>query len=237
MDAFLCLLLGTLDSFCNFVLMFKIFRFPITEYKFEILISAILISFVSYLDRMILGIPDWDMAIQFSIYVVLLMYLFKINFPYAIDFASIGYLAFVCVQFTIYPLLLTTHIVSLDDSQQLTGVGTYVIQITSELSCYLIGFLLWRFNLGFSHISRPPHDGFLRYNISGAKTIGLLTNIIAALVVCSTMYWVLNYHAGVYIVIPSVLVALAILIYLSYRKEFGYDRPTSIELRSVDKRK
>lgn len=234
MDIFLYLVFGALDSLCNFVLMFKIFRFPIREYKYEIFLSTILITLVSYVNRMILNIPDWDMAIQFFLYVNLLIYLFKVNLPYAIDLSSIGYLTFVGVQFTIYPLLVASNIVSFNDAHELTGQGTYIIQISSELTCYLIGYLLWKFNFGFSHISRPPHDGFLRYNISGTKNIGLLTNIIAALIVCSTMHWVLNYHAGVYIVIPSVIGSLLILFYLSYRKDIGYDRTPIIKLGSVD---
>ncbi|UKS25061.1 hypothetical protein LOZ80_26140 [Paenibacillus sp. HWE-109] len=236
MEIFLYLLLGALDSLCNFVLMFKIFRFPINEYKYEILLSTIILTFVSYANRMIFNIPDWDMAIQFLLYIVLLMYLFKVNLSYAIDLSSIGYLAFVGIQFTIFPILEFANIVSFNDAHELTGSGTYVIQITSQIICYFVGYLLWKCNFGFSHISKPPHDGFLRYNISGTKTLGLFTNSIAALIVCSTMYWVLNYHAGVYIVLPSVIGALLILFYLSYRKDFGYDRTTVVEVGAMDKK-
>jgi hypothetical protein len=169
---------------------------------------------------MVLDIPGWDMTLQFIAYIALLMSLFRVSLPHAINLSAIGYLAFVGIQFIIYPLLLAVGFVTINDAQELTGVGTYTIQITSEVACYLVAFLIWKFNFGFSHVSVPPHDRFTIFRIKGSK-FAYLSNIAGVLAVCSTMYWVLNFVNGQYVVMISVWAALMILLYLSHRRDYG----------------
>ncbi|MFB7817379.1 hypothetical protein ACFC0X_24820 [Paenibacillus chitinolyticus] len=221
MNTFLYIFLGMLDSLSSFVLMFAIFSFPLRQYFKEVAAASLFISLVSYLNRNVLSIQNWDMAVQFFFYIAILVVIFKVALPYAIDLASVGYLTFIGIQFIVYPLLLLTPIVSTNDAQELTGFGTSIIQITTDVVCYLVAFLIYRFNLGFSHISWPPHDSFLLYKLKGVKLFWSIVSTLAALAICSTMYWILNYHNGIYIVIPTVLGSLALLLYFSYRRDYG----------------
>ncbi|WP_144028820.1 hypothetical protein [Paenibacillus tyrfis] len=222
MSTFLYFLFGLLDSIAVFILIFKTFRWPIRQYWIEILISGGLISFLSYVNRIIFHIPNWDMTLQFIAYISLLMWMFRVNLPNAINLAAIGYLAFVGIQFIVYPLLLELGIVNVDDAQELTGFGTYIIQVSSEIACYSVSYLIWKLNIGFSYVSQPPHDRFTFFKIKGNK-FAYISNVIAVLVVCSTMYWVFNYVHGQFVVLGSVWGALVILLVLSYRRDYGYD--------------
>ena len=220
MDVFLYILFGFFDVIAILVLIYKIFRFPLWEDTFKLIMIGIILSVVSYIDRFLLNIAFYDMAIQFILYVIFFRYLIKMRLFESLSIVSIGYCSFVGVQFIVYPLLLTSGIVTIDDAQELTNLGTYIIQSSTEVVCYIIGFLLYRFNMGFSYIFVPPHDLLIRNKKNKTHTLIMIANTLGILAVCSTMYWVLNFASAIYIVLPSVMGSLIILIYLSHRRDY-----------------
>ncbi|HEY0828337.1 MAG TPA: hypothetical protein VGE40_09595 [Bacilli bacterium] len=222
MDIFMYLLLGFLDVMAILVLIFKIFRFPFWEYAKKLAIIGVTLSVVSYINRYWLDIASYDMAIQFTLYILFFRYLIKIRLFDSLSIVAIGYCSFVAIQFIIYPALLMSGTVTIDDAKGLTNLGLYIIQISTEISCFLIGYLLYRFNMGFSYIFAPPHDMYIRHKKSTIRTLIASATVIGILVICSTMYWVLNFASAVYIVLPSAIGSVLILIYLSYRRD--YDR-------------
>lgn len=219
MDTFYYLLLGLFDIVAVFALFFKIYRWPFWKYKKEIFIISGLLSAISWIDRMVLEISDYDAAIQYFLIIISLRYIFIVKWNNAFTLATIGYLTFVCTQNIVFYSLLNTGLVGIFDAQLPQGYGTYMIQIVNDLVDLIICLLLFFGGYGFSYITEPPHE--MRYRVKGThtnKTIAVI-NIIAAVVFTSTMYWISSYHNHIYIIVISTLIALIILVALSQRRD------------------
>lgn len=219
-NVFFYLLFGVLDVIAMIAPTFKIYRFPFWEYFKHILMIAICLSFASFVTRYLMEVPQLDMPIQFLLYVIFYRYLIKIKLYYAVPLAAIGYLFYAVIQFTIIPISLYFGIVNPTDLTQTTGIGTYLIQLFSDAASYVISFLIYLFGLGFSHVIRPPHDVQIDV-VDNYYKLHVTANIVGTLVICTTMYWLFNFHNSFIIVLPTSSAALAILIFLSYRKDFG----------------
>ncbi|MNI06773.1 hypothetical protein D3C73_597650 [compost metagenome] len=220
MDIFLYVFFGFFDVIAILALIFKIYRFPFFEYTKKLVIIGLTLSIVSYFNRCVIDIANYDMIVQFILYILFFRYLIKVRLYRAFSLATTGYLAFDGIQFTVYPLLMSSGIVTTNDAQELTGLGTYMIQSSTEIMCFLVAYLLYKFNLGFSFISVPPHDMYIKSKNNQTEKIIFISNIVAATVISSIMYWILNFHAHVYIVLPAVAVSLFLLIYFTNRRDF-----------------
>jgi hypothetical protein len=221
MENVIYLSLGILDSFAILALALRIYRFPFWEYFKEICLIAALASGTSFFVRVILSMPALDMAVQYMLYVLLLRYIIHIRFFPALLIAAVGYLSFTGVQFIVYPTLILTNVVTFNDAKELEGVGTYLIQISSEAASYLVCWLLYKLNLGYACFPRPPHEIQLKDKMTGTNLHLMLSTLLAVTVIFSTLYWILNYHAHIFIVLPTVAAALCLLLYLSQRKDYG----------------
>lgn len=219
MDIFLYLFFGLLDVLAILALIYKIYRFPFFDYFKKLLIIGLILSTVSYFNRYVFDFADYDMIVQFALYILFFRYLIKIRFNRAFSLAAIGYLAFTGIQFIVYPLLMSSGIVTTNDAQELSGFGTYLIQFSSEFMSFIVAYLLYKFNLGFSFISEPPHDMYIKQKYNKTEKSILFSNILSTLVISSIMYWILNYHAHVYIVLPTVVFSLSLLIYFTNRRD------------------
>ncbi len=222
MDIFMYLLLGFLDVMAILVLIFKVFRFPFWEYAKKLTVIGVTLSVVSYFNRFWLDIASYDTVIQFILTIIFFRYLIKLRIFESISIVAIGYGTFIGTQLLVYSALQLSGIVTLADAQGLTNLGTYIIQLSTQLTCYAVGFLFYRFNMVFSYIFAPPHDMHIRRKKSTIGKLIAAANVIGILAVCSMMYWVLNNESAMYIVLPSVLGSLLLLIYLSHRRD--YDR-------------
>jgi hypothetical protein len=219
MDILLYLFFGFLDVLAVLALIFKVYRFPFFEYFKKIVIIGLTLSAVSYLNRYIFNLSSYDMIIQLILYILFFRYLIKIRFNRSFSLSAIGYLAFAGIQITVYTLLMSSGIVTMNDAQELTGMGTYIIQLSTELMCFILAYLMYKFNLGFSFISVPPHDMHIKLRYNKTEKIILFSNVLSTLVISSIMYWILNYHAHVYIVMPTVAFSLFLLIYFTNRRD------------------
>ncbi|WP_282939498.1 hypothetical protein [Paenibacillus sp. RC67] len=219
LQTFLYFLLGFLDVIAILALIFKTFRWPFWEYWPQLTIIGSVLSIASYLNRMVLDIPSYDLAIQFSLCILLLRFLVKVRFVHAIDVSAIGYLAFNGILILVYFGLLHSGLVTTDDAQQPANWGTFIIQLSCELASYTTAYLLYRFHYGFSFIMRPPHNLYLNRNVSGFKKIKTIVNTIGILTVFVSVYWVLNYQESLSILLLIIIMSLAILVYLSYKRD------------------
>ncbi|HEY0828339.1 MAG TPA: hypothetical protein VGE40_09605 [Bacilli bacterium] len=225
MDIFLYLLFGFLDVIAILALIFKIFSFPFFKYAKEITIIGVTLSIVSYFNRFWLDLIPFDPAIQLFIMIIFFRYLIKLRLFESLSTVSIGSCSFIGIQVIVYLILLNTGVVTLNDAQSLTNLGTYIIQISTHLSCYLISFVLYRFNLGFSHIYSPPHDIHIRYRKTTLQKLTIFASVIGIIAVSCVLYWIFNYASGAYIILLSVLGSLIVLIYLSYLSDYTRETP------------
>lgn len=219
MNTALYLLLSLIDSLVVIMFMFKLYRFPLIEYTKEVLICTFTITVTSYLMRMTFELAAFDPVVQALLYMLWLRFVIKIRWPYAQLLSVTGLLGTMAIQLGVYLGLLAIGVVSFFDAQQATGLGTYVIQISGQISGVLISFLLYRFNSGFSFITAPPHDLFIRDNIKATTVIALF---VANVVLYSTMYWILNSH--VMYLFPIVTLTFIVLYYISYKRDNNHDR-------------
>ncbi|UKS30211.1 hypothetical protein LOZ80_15225 [Paenibacillus sp. HWE-109] len=217
-DSLLNVFFGTLDSLATLVLIYKIFRWPFWRSFNKLIVIAVVISLVSFINRTVLGLAEFDTAIQFVLYIVALRFIIRVSTDYAFSLTAIGYVTFLLIQFIVYPTLLASGIVTMDDAEAINGLGTYIIQIATELVCYAVAFVLYRFGLGFTYVDIPPHD---EYGTQRRSKLDLFANILGSVAVATFMYWILNYQTHILIIIPLLAVSLALLLYISSRKEYG----------------
>jgi hypothetical protein len=218
LNSFLNVFFGTLDSLATFVLIYKIFRWPFWRDFNKLLILAVIIALVSFADRTVLGLAEFDTAIQFVLYVLFLRYIIKVGFCDAALLSAIGYNSFLLIQLIVYPALLASGIVSTSDAEVASGFGTFIIQASTEISCFIVAALLYVFRLGFAHVDLPPHDA---YAIQSCTKLDWIANVIGAIAVMSFTYWLLNHVSNITLMIPVLAVTLAFLLYLSRRKDYG----------------
>ncbi|MFB0841744.1 MULTISPECIES: hypothetical protein [Paenibacillus] len=212
MEDILYIAFSILDSLAALFLMFRIFRFPFKEYIKETIAIATIISLESYFVRVVIKLPDLDPIIQAWIYVIALRFICKFSWRRAQVVSLIGYLGFMAIQLSSFLILDLLDIVVYADTQLLGGLGTYLIQITSEILCFIIGWLIYR--NGFSFMPRPPHDLRINEKISGTNWFIL---ILGNVVIYVTLYWILNFHS--ILIIPVVILTYAILLFYYREKD------------------
>lgn len=217
-DSLLNVFFGTLDSLATLALIFKIFRWPFWRMFNRSIIIAVIIALVSFADRTVFDIPEFDTAIQLVLYIVLIRYILKVATFYACPLTTIGYVSFLLIQFIVYPTLLATGAVTTNDAQEISGFGTYLIQFSTEITCFAVAYVLHILRLGFSYVDIPPHD----FYVANRKTkLDIVGNILGSVAVASFMYWLLNFEHNIAIILTLLSVSFVFLLYLSLRKDYG----------------
>lgn len=218
MDFFLYFVLGIMDILAVFALSFKIFRLPYFENFRDFLIVAVFVNSISYVLRVILELPFLDPPFQLFVFVLFLRYRIKFRLSSAILLAVIGNACFNSIQFILYNILNATGFLTRADALSTSAVGTYTLQFVNDLSCYLIGFLLYRSGLGFAFISAPPHDLSYKDKIINRPIFAFL--IICSALVCLTIVFI-DFFIDYFIYVSLLYVAaLSVLIYFAYRKDY-----------------
>ncbi|MGG0753012.1 hypothetical protein [Brevibacillus laterosporus] len=222
MDTFLYIILGSIDILAILVLGFKAFRFPLT-YKKELLIMSLTASLVSYLNRVILDIPNIDGLVQYTILVLFLRYMLKVRLFDGIVLATVGYLGFFIVQYSTYLVLLWTGIVSFSDGQALANLGTYIIQLTTHLFVFLAAWLIYRYNHGFSFIMVPPQDVHIRTNMTMLRVLIMVLVFLSTGTFLFVTNWLISYDGNPTSLIPVFILYLVILLKLLEKKDMTND--------------
>lgn len=218
LSAVLYLGLGVFDALSVLVLALKMYRLPLWEYRYRLLGVSALISAVSYLNRIVLGIPGWDMIIQIVLFILFFRYAMQIKVFYSALIVSAGFNAYILLQLLVFYAFVFTGSMTYSVIYQSEGGGIQLIQIITILLAYLFAGGMKLFNQGFSFIISPPHD----FNIKEAYTQGangsLLVAVILALILGSLALVVaINYNTYLLILSSGILFGLSY--YLSYRKE------------------
>ncbi|ATO50097.1 hypothetical protein BrL25_14035 [Brevibacillus laterosporus DSM 25] len=218
MDTFMYIILGIIDILSILVLSFKVFRFPLI-YKKEFLIISTTASLVSYLNRVILEIPNVDGWVQYSILVLFFRYMLKVRLFDSTILATVGYLGFNIVQYSTYVVLLWTGVVSFADGQALVNLGTYIIQLTTHIFVFLAAWLIYRYNHGFSFIMVPPHDVHIRTKMTPLKFLIMIMVFLSTVTILFVTNWMLTFNGNPTSLIPVFILYLVILLKLLEKKE------------------
>ncbi|TVX93070.1 hypothetical protein [Paenibacillus agilis] len=156
--------LSVLDALAVNLLILKLYRLPVRKYIFQILIFCGIIAIVSFTMRIAVGQPEWDLPIQFVLFLLFYRYTLKYRMHLSAFILGSGWSAYISLQMIIYHLTswagLSNNTVIFDTA----GLSVYIIQISSITVALLISLFLWVTGRGFSFILVPPHDFFFKEN-------------------------------------------------------------------------
>lgn len=216
MAALIYVLLGMLDIFLIITLIFKVFRWPLTQYIKEILIIAVICSAESYVSRIVLGIPEVDLFLQNILILFLMKYLMKMNFYYSMTLSVIGSFMYSEIAYAAYNVFDLIQI-RMDVSNPMSS-GVYSMQVFIQAIAALFAFLLYKFNLGFSFVAVPPHDSKRRF--SPKEKLNLIVSSLAVICIFLTVHVAIHYGAfGINAIMALELFALVILLYIARKQD------------------
>ncbi|WP_218095824.1 hypothetical protein [Paenibacillus solanacearum] len=218
MEQVLFLILGTFDVLVTLSLIFIMFRWPFFSYIKECILIALLCSIESFITRMVLHIPEWDMVGQFTIIVLSLRFIIKVNPYHSLTLALVGTLAYSEFVIIVFMLLDSLGIVTSNVAMQSSGLGIFTFQFICECTGALISFLIYKFNLGFSYVAVPPHERIRK--LTKREKITLTFHSIAVLLLTSVMFWIINFGGVGYKVVLVGLLTLVAVLYLAYKEEY-----------------
>ncbi|MFN0222143.1 hypothetical protein [Paenibacillus sp. KR2-11] len=217
MSFILYLLFGFLELLSIFALMTKAFRFPFLEYIKETMLVAVIATALSYFIRVYFGFfQGLDTIAQLILYILFFRYFMKIKYWRAL-IVSLTYIGYVVLVLVVYGLYVSTGLIEEEVLNAPNSLSAYFIQFTSSSVAFLIAFLIYRLNLGFSFISVPPHDFLIKNKIKKHDIILLTAILMTAIVIFIGLFLLLNDKAIASI--PILLVLYIILIYIAYRRD------------------
>ncbi|MGE5703198.1 MAG: hypothetical protein ACM32O_11770 [Clostridia bacterium] len=216
MGMVLYILMGFLDVMAVLTLVFKLFRFPIGEYRKEFVNIALTLSCSSYILRDVLGVPDVDMSIQFILFALFFRYLLRFRTFETLMLTTIGFLGFSLVQLVMIPLMSTIGIISLSDLELSHGSGIFLFQLITDLMVFLISYLLYKFHLGFSFVMCPPHEVTFKSRYDLLSLSGIMAGSLG---IFAAMYIAMNYFERIHILTVTMLISFLLLIVASHKKE------------------
>lgn len=218
MDSILYIALGALDIMAILILTLRVFRWPFVAFWPELAGISVICAMEPYISRLVLHIPEWDMILQNLLLVILLRYVVKVNFYYALTLSIVGSLVYSEVAYAVFHMLIFTGFITATAAP--TSSETYTMQLINQALAFLIAWLMYKLNLGFSYVSVPPHDSKKR--MTGREKIQFTINIMAVIFIFLTMYLFLRYgELGTGVIMLLDLIALVTLLLLARRQDYA----------------
>ncbi|TPG72894.1 hypothetical protein EEL31_00385 [Brevibacillus laterosporus] len=118
---------------------------------------------------------------------------------------------------SIYILLLTDAIRH-NILEQFQEVGTYLLQILSDLLIFFIAWMIKVLNMGYSFIIQPPHNTAYKTKMTKLTVLIIAAIVLAAFVLISLLYVLIVNQERPYVILTYVLIPLAILLWLLRRE-------------------
>lgn len=218
MDTFFFFIFSILDALAILILGFKIYRFPLKDYIWELFVFTVIIAFVSYYNRLVLEFPVIDPVVQLLLYIAFFRLILKTRMLYSLLISITGYLAFIVIQLILIFTLNILSIFPLDAIENQTGLDVNMLQVLTELLSFTIAFMLYKLNGGFSFIIRPPHT-FIREKITKTKLKIYLVIIFSLGIFIFITYWHLQIEAKLMLVILFALIGFLALILIAYKRD------------------
>lgn len=220
LSSFLYILIGVFDVLAVFVLIMKLYRLPIIYDLKYIIGFCVISSTISYVIRIQLQSTWLDMPVLIIMLLVFYRVFLKVKFIYAALIVSAGINAYVLIQLAV--IMLFTSLINFDDTvvAQSQTLQIQIIQVTSILCAYLIGWLLYHFEWGFSFIPMPPHEFSIKTVYRKNKTM-ILTATIGLVFLSLALTLLINSHQ--LLLIPASVVIFGVSYYFSYKRDISYD--------------
>ncbi|OME55095.1 hypothetical protein [Paenibacillus odorifer] len=191
LDTTTYILLGIFDATTAVLLILKLYMLPVKEYRFRIISFAILIALFSFMMRMVLNAPKFDLPSQYILFVFFLRFGMQIKTHIASFIAGAGLCAYAIIQMTIFYVYDWMDLIHVGILRENNGLYLYFFQISCIAITLFLSILLSKFNFGFSFIIKPPHDFFSKENYLTRRNVMLLLGSIASLLTISVTVFLL----------------------------------------------
>ncbi len=179
-DFILFMVFSIMETMAMYYLMFRLFKFDMSPVS--IVFASAVASFISYTNRNVYEIQSLDVLVQIFLMFMFVWLLFKTHIFYAAIMTCTVYVGYVILQITYYFLL---NGVGLFDSRLpiSSAVGTYLLQIITACTTFLLGLWVKRNRKGFDFVPHSPYEVvkmnkinivFLGLNLLSVSTLSLL---------------------------------------------------------------
>lgn len=179
------IVIGVFDALAALILPLALYMLPIKDYKYKIIIFAVLISLVSFIMRVVLNVPSLDLPLQYIMFVLFLRLSLKIKVHWAAFILGAGLSAYATLQMAVFYVYNFIGVMQVSALKENTTLQVFLLQGTSILIVYLFaGYLKLRCT-GFSFISAPPHDFIWKenYNTKENKMV-IMSVLFSAITIC-----------------------------------------------------
>lgn len=214
LDFVLYMIFSVVESSALFYFAFKVFKIDL--YGKEILFAGLIMAFFSHTIRTVYHLSELDAIVQYTLVFCFLWQLFRIHIFYAAIMTGMAYQTYMLIQSLLFLLLGITRASSYD--WPVTSANAYILQVSTALIIFLVGFYIGKRRKGFDFIPDKP---------AGKLTIGYREKVLFALsfpsiFVVVLMLYLFNELSSYFIFIP-ILYALILYsyLYLSRQKDWG----------------
>ncbi|OBZ18901.1 hypothetical protein A8L34_04955 [Bacillus sp. FJAT-27264] len=214
LDFVLFMFFSVIESSALFYFAFKVFKIDL--YIKEMIFAGFIMAFFSYTIRIVYGLDEIDILVQYLLVFCFLWQLFRIHIFYAAIMTGMAYQTYMLIQSLVYLILNRTLITTLHVPTN--SIRTYFLQCLSALLVFSIAFYVGKKRKGFDFIPDKP-DG--KINISRSEKI-LFTLSFPSITMVVLMLYLFNNTSPYFSLMPLFYaIILYSYLYLSRKKNLG----------------
>jgi hypothetical protein len=219
MNFFLFNLFSTIENAAAIILLLAIFKYRITDYYPQIILTSLTMSIISHSMRFQLDFNSWVPLITIITIVFFIWITFKVSFLYALIISVVGFVAYGLLQTILLSLLSLTGIVdgaSVEISYSLEG---YILQVFSSITACLISYFIRQKNYGFNWV---PYNSTAKFKLKGDNLLLFIVAIISIFVMGLMFFLYLKGYLHLFANLILIFIVLILLFYLARRQETKY---------------
>lgn len=214
-------ILSTLETITVFFLMITMHRYKHKPEYIMISLFAVILAILSYIMRVKLQLPRFDIPVQWSLMFLFVRYMFGVRGFYSALMVMSGAILYALLQSVLVLAASELGMFSFSDSQSETSDGAHRIQLVSILIGVGLVQLMKRFNLGFSFV---PYHLKADVKLSGVNKRMMWSMVFIGLIIAVSIIS-MSTHSTYLFCTSAVLMLLSFidLMRLSYTKEYEDD--------------
>jgi hypothetical protein len=212
-------LFSTVELFAAITLMLCIFKYRMTDYIPQIILTSLVISLISHTMRFELNSESWVPLVSLLTLFYFIWMLFRVSIIYAFIISFVGYLAYGVIQVVFLFSLQFFGYFSLDLALEPYSHITYVLQLITSILALSVAYLLRRKNYGFNWV---PYSKKAKFDLKGGNFFFFIVVFISVIAVGLLFHWYLAGYINLLANFILFFVVLAVLFYLAGRKEEKY---------------
>ncbi|WP_238796289.1 hypothetical protein [Paenibacillus sp. EKM206P] len=216
---FFYLIMGVFDALAILVFPLALYMLPIKDYKYKIILFAVVISLVSFLMRIVLNIPKFDLPLQYGLFVIFYRLSLKIKLHWSAFILGSAISAYATLQMLIFYVYSFLNIMQITVLKENASLQVFLLQGTSILTTYLIAAIFKLYKTGFSFISAPPHDFIWREDYNTTENKMVLTSTLFSTITISLGVILLYYLNPLAILLVSIF-TFGLSYYFSKRSDY-----------------